>query len=152
MPALESAGGSVLTEFPVIARYLAEQAPSAGLMPSDPETVLSASELTEFIVSTIHMQGFSRAFRPDKFAMAEADHEATRARGREIIQEGFLVVDRHLRQNTAPSFADGALFYILLWACERLKLEIPAACAARWREFKSRPSTQRVFAAEEIAL
>ncbi|MGX0961463.1 glutathione S-transferase [Bradyrhizobium japonicum] len=150
VPALERADGSVLTEFPVIARYLAEQTPSAGLMPAGPETLLSASELTEFIVSTIHMQGFSRAFRPGKFAMAEADHEATQARGRAIIQEGFLVVDRHLRQNTGPSFADGALFYTLFWACERLKLDVPPACAARWSEFKSRPSARRVFAAEGI--
>lgn len=152
VPALERGDGPVLTEFPVIARFLAEQSPAAGLLPSDQEALLRAGELTEFLVSTIHMQGFSRAFRPEKFASAESDYETTRARGREIIRDGLLVVERHVQHGGGQTFADGALFYVLFWACERLKLEVPSACAARWRELKSRPSAARVFAAEGISL
>jgi len=152
VPTLQRPDGSFLTEFPVIARYLAEQAPSAGLMPSDQEAVLRASELTEFLVSTIHMQGFSRTFRPEKFATDESGYEATRARGREIISNGLLVVEKQIQKNAIPTFADGALFYVLFWACERLKLGVPSACAARWRELKSDPSAHRVFAAEGISL
>lgn len=152
VPALQRADGSVLTEFPVIARYIAEQSPTKDLVPSDPEALLRASELTEFLVSTVHMQGFSRAFRPGKFATAEADYESTQQRGREIVREGLLIVEQQLQRGGLPTFADGALFYILFWACERLKFDVPSACAARWRDLRSRPSAQRVFAAEGISL
>lgn len=101
VPLLQRADGSVLTEFPVIARYVAEQAPLAELMPKDPEAVLRASELTEFLVSTIHMQGFSRTFRPEKFAADESTFEATRARGRDIIRDGLSAVEDRVKLETA---------------------------------------------------
>lgn len=156
VPTLQRSDGSILTEFPVIARYLAEAHPSAKQLPSDKEALLRASELTEFLVSTVHMQGFSRAFRPEKFAPDAAAHDEVRRRGLEIIHDGLAVVERQIEPGAAlgatRSFADGALFYVLFWACERLKLDVPATCVARWRELRSRPAAQRVFAAEGIML
>lgn len=155
VPTLQRSDGSVITEFPVIARYLAEEHPSTKLLPSEKETLLRASELTDFVVSTIHMQGFSRVFRPEKYASDAAAHDIVRSRGREIVQDGFAIVERQIGSESAlgaaHTFADGALFYVLFWACEALKLDVPTACAARWRTLKARPAAQRVFAAEGIA-
>lgn len=155
VPTLQRPDGSVITEFPVIARYLAEEHPAAKLLPSDKETLLRASELTDFVVSTIHMQGFSRVFRPEKYASDAAAHDAVRMRGMEIARDGFAIVERQIgsesTRGAAQTFADGALFYVLFWACEALKLELPTACAARWRALKAQPAAQRVFAAEGIA-
>src|SRR5437764_1107999 len=83
VPTLERDDGSILTEFPVIARWLAAQNPQAGLIPPDPETDLRAMEAMEYCVGTIHAQGFTRLFRTERFAPSPADHEAVKAAGRE---------------------------------------------------------------------
>ena len=68
VPTLERDDGSILTEFPVIARWLARQNPQANLIPKDEEADTRAMEAMEYIVGTIHSQGFTRIFRTDRFA------------------------------------------------------------------------------------
>src|SRR5207253_9350218 len=68
VPTLERDDGSILTEFPVIARWLAAQNPQVGLIPQDPETDIRAMEAMEYCVGTIHAQGFTRLFRTERFA------------------------------------------------------------------------------------
>ena len=154
VPTLERDDGSVLTEFPVIARYLADENPRAGLVPRDKEKLLRASELCDFVVATIHMQGFSRAFRPVKFAPDESQHAAVVERGREIIHDGFAVVERSIGPggtlHSIESFADAALFYVFFWGAERLKLELPATCAQRWQDMKASPHARNVIQSEAI--
>ena len=38
----------------------------------------------DYVVATVHMQGFSRMFRPGNFSPNAADEEKVKARGREI--------------------------------------------------------------------
>ena len=38
----------------------------------------------DYIVATVHMQGFTRIARPGNFSPNEADADKVRARGREI--------------------------------------------------------------------
>lgn len=102
VPVLRRDDGCVLTEFPVIARYLAAAAPEAGLLPTDPEHRLRADELTEYLVATLHMQGFSRIFRPAKFVEDPAGHEAVRAQGRAIVQDGLAIVERQIGPGGPP--------------------------------------------------
>src|ERR1700691_761870 len=65
VPALERDDGSILTEFPVIATYLAKLNPQAKLIPSDLETEIRAAEAMEYVVGTMQPQAFSRVYRPD---------------------------------------------------------------------------------------
>jgi glutathione S-transferase len=154
VPTLVRKDGSVLTEFPVIARYLADENPQSDLVPSDKETLLRASELCDFVVATVHMQGFSRAFRPVKFAPDESQHKAVMERGREIIRDGFDVVERSIGSGgplaSVTSFADAALFYTFFWGAERLKLGLPAACAAKWKQLKESKAGTNTFQHEAI--
>src|ERR1700748_1928618 len=55
--------GTVLTEFPAIAYWLAKPNPFANLLPDDIDLQARALELTDYAVATIHMQGFGRQFR-----------------------------------------------------------------------------------------
>src|SRR3954454_8670358 len=114
VPTLVRDDGKVLTEYPVVAHYLAKTNPSAGLMPKTEDAELEAASATDYCVATIHMQGFSRLFRPSNFAPNEADHEAVKARGREIIEKGYALMDKALdgQQWIAGeySMADSALF------------------------------------------
>ena len=50
VPTLERDDGSILTEFPVIARWLALKNPQANLIPKDEETDIRAMEVMEYVV------------------------------------------------------------------------------------------------------
>ena len=50
----------------------------------------------DYVVSTMHMQGFSRMFRPAAYAPSEADHDAVKARGKEIMEKGLAIMDKAL--------------------------------------------------------
>ena len=81
VPTIQRDDGSVLTEYPAIAYWLAASNPEAGLLPREPDGLARAMEATDFCVSTLHMQGFSRMFRPGNFSPNEADHDKVKARG-----------------------------------------------------------------------
>lgn len=157
VPALIRDDGSVLTEFPAIAYWLGKTNPEAGLLPGDLEGETRALEMLDYAVSTIHMQGFSRIFRPMKFAPSEADHDAVRAAGTEIAMKAFGNVsralgDRQFIMGDRLSIADAGLFYVHFWAIDRVKLKLPDNCAAYYARLKARPGARKAFAAESITV
>ena len=81
VPTLIRDDGSLLTEFPVIALYLARMHPEMELVPTDLEGEIRVLEMTEHLVSTVHMQGYTRLRRPEKFAPSASDHPAVQAFG-----------------------------------------------------------------------
>ncbi len=156
VPALQRDDGSILTEFPVIARWLALQNPQANLIPKDPETDIRAMEVMEYCVGTIHAQGFTRLFRTDRFAPSPSDHEAVKATGRENIEKGFAIVDKALAGKQylggdQLSAADAALFYVEFWAADRVGMTLPPNVAAHYQRMKARPAVQRVMQQEGVA-
>jgi glutathione S-transferase len=151
VPALVRDDGSVLTEFPAIATWLARSNRHKHLLPEDLDGQTRALEAVDYVVATIHMQGFGRLFRPGNFTPSDADHEAVKARGREIAEQGFVLMDRALDRRDyllgGLSIADAALFYVEFWA-DRLHQRLPANCAAHYARMTSRPAVQRVLKAE----
>jgi glutathione S-transferase len=153
VPTLERDDGSILTEFPVIARWLALQNPQANLIPKDPETDLRAMEVMEYVVGTLHQQGFTRLFRTDRFAPSASDHEAVKAQGRENIEKGFAIVDKALGDKDYLggkdlSVADAALFYVEYWGAKRVGMQLPKNCAAHFERMMARPAVQRALQQE----
>src|SRR5262249_48665785 len=63
VPTLVRDDGSVLTEYPAIAFWLARTNPEKKLLPDDVDAQARTFEALDYAVSTIHMQGFSRLFR-----------------------------------------------------------------------------------------
>src|SRR4051812_38523007 len=94
VPTLRRDDGSVLTEYPAIAIWLASTFPEANLLPKEADALARALEATDYAVATLHMQGFSRIFRPSNYAPSEADHEAVKARGEEIFAKGLAWFDK----------------------------------------------------------
>jgi glutathione S-transferase len=155
VPALQRDDGSILTEFPVIATYLAKQNPQARLIPQDSETELRAMEAMEYAVGTMHGQGFARIFRPGNFGPPEAEDQV-KARGREMVEKGFAIIDKALAGKNYLggndlSAADAALFYVEFWAAGRLGMQLPANCAAHYERMKARPAVQRAMQQEGVA-
>jgi glutathione S-transferase len=156
VPTLERDDGSILTEFPVIAYWLARQNPQANLIPGDEETMIRAAEAMEYVVGTMHGQGFARLFRSERFAPSPSDHEAVKAAGRDIVEKGFALLDKALAGKSylggnALSIADAALFYVEFWATKRLGMSLPANCAAHFERMTARPAVQRVLHQEGVA-
>jgi glutathione S-transferase len=155
VPTLQRDDGSILTEFPAIATYLARSNPEKGLLPADADSEARALEALDYVVSTMHMQGFARIFRPGNFAFSEADHEKVKARGREIFEKGLALMDKALEGKEYLtgkfSIADCALFYVTFWAAARLKLDLPPNVAAFWKRMQARPAVQRTMQQEGLA-
>jgi glutathione S-transferase len=156
VPTLERDDGSIVTEFPVIAYWLARQNPQANLLPKDDETMIRAAEAMEYAVGTMHGQGFARIFRSERFAPSPSDQEAVKAAGREIVEKGFAVLDKALAGKnylggSELSLADAALFFVEFWGSKRLGLKLPANCAAHFERMMARPAVERVMKQEGLA-
>jgi glutathione S-transferase len=155
VPTLVQDDGTVQTEYPAIAWWLAATNPRARLMPATPQAQARALEVTDYCVSTMHMQGFSRIFRPGNYAPTESDHPAVQARGEEIFRKGLDLMEEGLKGRNWVvgdySFADSALFYVSFWWNARLKKDLPTNVAAHYARMTVRPAVQRTLQAEGFA-
>jgi glutathione S-transferase len=155
VPTLARDDGTVLTEYPAIAIWLASSFPDARLLPGDADKLARALEYTDFAVATLHMQGFSRIFRPANYAPTESDHDAVKAKGEEIFSKGLAIFDTALDGKDYLlgdfSFADSALYYVCFWWAGRLGKTLPPNVAAHYARMNARPAVQRVLAAEGLA-
>ncbi|MBO0710683.1 MAG: glutathione S-transferase family protein [Acetobacteraceae bacterium] len=153
VPTLVRDDGSVLTEFPAIAYWLARTNPAHKLLPDGFEEQTRVLEALDYVVATVHMQGFSRLFRPSAYSPTSSDEDAVKARGKEIVEKGFALLDKQLagKQYVAGgySIADAALFYVEFWA-GRVGITLPPNLAAHLERMKSRPAVQKALAAEGL--
>jgi glutathione S-transferase len=144
----------VLTEFPAIATWLARKNPDKKLLPADADAEARALEAMDYVVSTMHMQGFSRMFRPANYAPTEADHDKVKARGKEIMEKGLQLMDKSLegKEYVAGQYsvADAALFYVTFWASGRMKMPLPKNVAAHYERMKNRPAVKRTIEQEGL--
>jgi glutathione S-transferase len=151
IPLLVRDDGSALTEFQAIAYWLARTYPRAKLLPGDIEGDTRVIEVMDYVVGTLHMQGFTRLFTTATFTDNEADHAAVRARGHEIIAKGFTILDGVLegRDYVAGTFsiADAALFYVEFWA-DKLGIALPPQCQAHYQRMRARPAVNLVLREE----
>jgi glutathione S-transferase len=154
VPALLRDDGSVLTEFPAIALWLAFTNPDSGILPEDPESRARTVELLEFIGSNVHAQGFTRIRRPGNFSPSETDHDQVRARGKEIFNAGLQDLDSLMQGRGYVmgefSIADTGIFYIERWSLIELKQSLPPNLERHYQLMKSRPAVQRVLLKEGL--
>ncbi|MEJ2564356.1 MAG: glutathione S-transferase family protein [Gammaproteobacteria bacterium] len=151
IPTLVRDDGAALTEFGAIAYWLARAYPKARLMPGDVKGDSLVIETMDFVVGTIHGQGFTRIFTTTNFTPHEADHPAVEARGRDIVAKAFAVMDQQLKAGEYVaggfSIADAALFYVEFWA-DKTRIELPPNCLAHYQRMLTRPAVQQVLREE----
>ncbi len=154
VPTLVRDDGSVLTEYPAIAFWLARTNPEKKLLPDDVESQTRGIEALDYAVATIHMQGFSRLFRASNYTPNPADEDKVKERGKEIVEKGFAVIDKALagKDYVAGSFsiADSALFYVEFWGGKRMNMKLPPNCEAHLNRMLARPAVQRVMQQEGL--
>jgi glutathione S-transferase len=154
VPTLVRDDGSVLTEYPAIAYWLARTNPDKKLMPDDVDAQARMLEALDYAVSTVHMQGFSRLFRASNYTPNPADEDKVKERGKELVEKGFAVLDKALagKDYLAGSFsiADSALFYVEFWGGKRMNMKLPPNCEAHLNRMMARPAVQRVLQQEGL--
>ncbi len=154
VPTLVRDDGSVLTEFPAIAYWLARTNPDKKLLPDDAEAQARVLEAMDYVVATLHMQGFSRLFRPSNYAPNPSDEDKVKERGKEIVEKGLAIIDKTLAGKDyvggAFSVADAALFYVEFWAAARMGMTLPPNCAAHYKRMLARPAVQKTLQAEGL--
>lgn len=118
VPALQFDDGAVLTEGAVIAQYIADLAPEAGLAPK-PGSFERArlQEIMNFIASELH-KSYSPLFLPDTSEEGKAAARAKVAKKLAYI-EGVLSDGRSHLLGERFSVADGYLFTIVNWSGSR---------------------------------
>lgn len=149
VPALGREDGSVLTEFPAIALWLARRFPDAGLWPADPEGEVRTLELLDFLVSSVHMRGFTLALVPMKFVPDVAAQRALADHGRKVAADGLAQVAARLGKDpflhgARPGVADAALVYMLPWAA-RVGIDLPAPLTDYHARMLARPAVRRAL-------
>lgn len=151
IPMLVTDDGRVITEFQAIAWWLARNYPEAGLVSNRMDDEVRILEVMDYVIGTIHMQGFARLFTTDHFTPNRDDHKAVQRQGREIIENGFTVINELLTGHEYVvdnfSVADAALFYIEFWAM-RSDIRLPPACSAHYRKMLARAAVRRVLMEE----
>lgn len=151
IPTLVRDDGSAITEFQAIAWWLARAYPKAKLLPDDIEGEVRVIETLDYVVGTIHGQGYTRIFTTENYSTNKTEHAAIQARGREIVGKGLALMDGVLagKEYVVGSFsiADAALFYVEFWA-DKIKLGLPPNCLAHYRRMVQRPAVRRVLMEE----
>jgi glutathione S-transferase len=154
VPTVVRDDGSVLTEYPAIAYWLARTNPEKKLLPDDVDAQARALEALDYAVATVHMQGFGRMFRAANFTPNPEDEDQVKERGKEIAERGFAVIDKALAGKdyvAGPfSIADSALFYVEYWGGKRMNMKLPPNCEAHLNRMLARPAVKRVLQQEGL--
>jgi glutathione S-transferase len=158
VPALDRGDGKVLTEFPVIAFWLAKSNPALGLIPTDLEGEARCLEMLDYVCGTIHPQGFTRQFRAANFTPREEDQPKVVEQGKQLATKYFDTLQKTWHGAgtwvlpTGYSVADAALFFVEYWATRRSGLTLPPALDAHLKAMLARPAVQRALTQEGLAL
>ncbi len=151
IPTLLRDDGVALTDFHSIALWLAQTYPRRKLLPESVDAREAALAAMHFCVQHIHGEGFRRVFTPERYAGRQADIEAIKAEGREIVVSALIAIDTELagKDYVAGGFsvADAALFYVEFWA-DKTGMTLPRNCQAHYALMKTRPAVRQVLAEE----
>lgn len=155
IPALQRDDGTVVTEWPAIAWYLAKTNPQAGLLPQSVDGEVRVLELLDYMIATVHMRGFTRIFRAGAFTPTNSDEPAVQRTGQEMVAAGLKILAHELGAKPYLlgdySIADAALFFLTHWAVTRVKMEVPEVIQGHLERMRARPAVQRALAAEGLA-
>lgn len=151
IPTLVRDDGSPITEFQAIAWWLARNYPKAKLLPDDIASEARVLETLDYVVGTIHGQGYTRIFTTSNYSDNEAEYEQIKRRGYEIVEKGLAIMNDLLSGKAYVidrfSIADAALFYVEFWA-DKIKLDLPANCLAHYQRMLTRPAVRQVLLEE----
>ncbi len=151
IPTLVKPNGEAITEYVAIGYWLARTYPKKQLLSGDVEKDTQILETLNYVVNTVHLQGFTRIFTPEQYAFENSDVERIKAQGTILVKKAFALLNQLLIGKSyvadAFSIADPALFYVEFWA-DRIGIALPEHCQAHYRRMLARPSVKQVLSEE----
>jgi len=159
IPALVLSDGQALTDFQSIAYWLARAHPRRAWLSDDPVQAARTLAFMDHVVGTVHGVGYTRIFTTDAYlpcglsaSEQTAWQAAVQAKGREIVAQGFAVIEAGLMEGAWAmgdrfGIADAAFFYVAFWA-DKIGLTLPPRCQALYLRLRARPVVTRVLAEE----
>lgn len=145
VPALLTDSGRLVTEFPAIAWWIARRYPAAALLPEEVEGEVSALEQVEYIVSSLHMRGYTLAAKPEKFTDVPESQAQLVSHGLGVYKAGLAHIERSLGDKDYMlgrfSIVDAATYYLLSWS-GGLSVQLTPQLAAYLDRMESRPSVR----------
>ncbi len=153
VPVLIANDGRVLSENVAIMTYVADLAPQAKLLPSDPEARAQCMSFLLWGASTAHIN-FRMSFRPYRFSADPATHEAIAAAGRQNFWENLEDIDKRLAgqdwiMGKDFSAADGYALRFYDWGrIAKHPVETLKAFTAHKDRLLARPAVKKVLQRE----
>lgn len=149
VPALVRDDGSVLTEFPAIAMWIARQYPEANLLPMGLEAEIRTLELLDYVVATIHMRGATLALVTQRFVSDEAAQKELRDHGMKVLSDGLTALSQKLGDQSyffgdQMTIADAAVYYVLKWE-ERTGMHVPDNLSAFRERIEQRQAGKKIM-------
>jgi glutathione S-transferase len=155
VPALRTPSGVVLTESIAVLRWVAAQAPAAGLWPDDPLEQARALEIMSWLATRPHPL-FARWFAPEREGVAPADRDRARAAAAEAYAGALAHTVRMLPEGEhalgeRPSIVDPYLLVFWLWA-RHMQLDLRGLPRLeRWgAQMFAQPAVQQVLQIEGL--
>ena len=153
VPALR-ADDQVLTESVAILYYLAKRFPEAKLLPGDLFAEARCVSTMAWLSNTVH-PGFTRVFRPERFAAEESAQAAVKASGREAFWSSLQEIDALLK---GKEWMAGGQYtvcdpYALVFYGWGLRIDLPVRELASYTAWKDRmvqrPAVRKILEREK---
>ena len=155
VPTLVRDDGSVLTEYPAIAYWLARTNPDKKLLPDNMDAQARAFEALDYASRTDPHAGLLAAVPRVQLHAEPADEDKVKERGKEMAEKGFAVMDKALagKDYLVGRLLDRRLGAVLRRVLGRQADEHDAAGELRRRisnRMLARPAVQRVLQQEGL--
>jgi len=148
VPSIIRSDGSCLTEFQTISYWLAREFNQSGIWPDDLEGQCRTLEVVDFIVSSVHMRGFTFVRVPKKFELNEQGTLDLQQYGRSEAEKGLSHLSEVLGDQDYLlgdfGVADTAAFYVLQWA-EEAEIPLKQNMNLLLKRLRQRPAFQRAI-------
>ena len=144
----------VLTENVAILYYLAKRFPEAKLLPGDLLAEARCVSTMAWLSNTVH-PGFTRVFRPERFAAEESAHAAVKASGREAFWASLQEIDGLLK---GKDWLAGSQYtvcdpYALVFYGWGLRIDLPVRELEAYTAWKDRmvqrPAVRKILEREK---
>ncbi|KAK0756503.1 hypothetical protein N5P37_010976 [Trichoderma harzianum] len=102
VPALQ-VDGVIITELPAIITYIASSSTGkTNLLGDDKIERAKVVEWMAWLSGTVHAQGVSMYFRPERFTDDLSQYESVRSKGKAAVLKGLRRIDQNLEGNVHP--------------------------------------------------
>ena len=150
VPTLRLDDGAILTENAAVLQYIADAAPTAGLLPAPgSRDRYRALEWLNYVGTEIHKACFATMFTPD--SPPEAKAWARGALDKKLAYVAQQLAGRSFAVGDQFTIADAYLAWSLMLA-QRVGATLAPAAAAYLEGIQKRPAVQAAIAAETAAL